>query len=251
MWRSVLFALICCGLPVAAQNPREIMDEVRRRAASKTFRYEGRITAQKAGGSKDEKVWRCERTGAPGQSKMLLRFVEPAEIRGVALLVWNHLARPSEIWLYTPALGRHRRIAQQDRSSRFAGTDFSFEDFEESDPASWEYSELLEAQEGGEACWRISARRAGPSRSQYNRQLIWVSKANMVVLRADKWRADQLARRLSMRSFEMRQQILTPMRTQVVDLLQNTTTTLELTEARYDERLPDSRFTLEALKGAW
>jgi outer membrane lipoprotein-sorting protein len=235
----------------AAQTATQIMEEVHRRAHSDNFRYDGRITTRKANGAKDQKSWRCERLGEAGSSKMMLRFLDPADIRGVALLVWNHSQKPSEMWLYTPALARTRRIAQQDRSSRFAGTDFSFEDFEESDTSSWDYSEMQEEQEGGEACWRITAHRSTTHPSQYDREWIWVSKEKMTPLRIDKFRGGKLARRLTMHSLESRQGIWTPMRVEVVDLLGNSSTTLELVDAHYNQRMPESQFTLEAAKGSW
>jgi outer membrane lipoprotein-sorting protein len=238
-----------CGL--AAQTAAQIMDEVHRRAHAENFRYDGRISTRKANGATERKSWRCQRLGVAGSSKMLLRFTDPADIRGVALLVWNHPQKPSEMWLYTPALARTRRIAPQDRSSRFAGTDFSFEDFEESDTSSWEYSDLQEEREGGEACWRIAARRSVTHPSQYDRETVWVSKEKMTPLRIDKFRGGKAARRLTMQSLELRQGIWTPMRVEVVDLLGSSTTTLELVDARYNQRMPESQFSLEALKGSW
>jgi hypothetical protein len=247
---ALLVALCGTACAAAAPNAREIMEEVQRRSLSKNFRYEGRITTRKVSGAQDEKTWRYERLGAAGQSKVLLRFLDPAEIRGVTLLVWNHPQKASDIWLFTPSLGRNRRVAQQDRSTRFAGTDFSFEDFEESDASIWDYSELQEEQESGEPCWRVSARRSQPSRSQYDKYWIWVSKAKMTPLRVDKWRGGKVAQRISMRSLEQRQGFWTPMLIEVADLSKNSTTTLRLTDARYDERMSESHFTLEAMKGS-
>ena len=77
-----------------------------------------------------------------GDSKAVLRFTAPAEVKGVALLVVNHPDRASDQWMWTPAIERDRRIALQDRSTRFFGTDFSFEDLEERDVNQYEYALL-------------------------------------------------------------------------------------------------------------
>jgi Outer membrane lipoprotein-sorting protein len=244
-------ALLCTASAFGASTAAQIMEEVHHRAHAENFRYDGRITTRKANGATDRKSWRCQRLGEAGSSKTMLRFTDPADIRGVALLVWNHSGKQSEMWLYTPALARTRRVAQQDRSSRFAGTDFSFEDFEESDTSAWEYSDLREETEGGEPCWRIAARRSITHPSQYDRETIWVSREKMTPVRIDKFRGGKAARRLAMQSLELRQGIWTPMRIDVVDLLGNSTTTLELADARYNQRMPESQFTLEGLKGAW
>ncbi|MBI4893529.1 MAG: outer membrane lipoprotein-sorting protein [Acidobacteria bacterium] len=189
--------------------------------------------------------------GAPGNSKVMLRFSSPAEIRGVALLMWNHAGRPADIWLYTPSIARHRRIAQQDRSAKFAGTDFSFEDLEEDDLSQYDYSEIQDAQEAGEACWRITAKRKAVRRSQYDKNWIWISKTRYTPLRMDKWRDNQVVRRVLMKKLEQRQTIWTPMLVEIADMAEGSRTTLELFSAQYDSRMSESSFTLEAMKSAW
>ena len=58
---------------------------------------------------------------------------------GVALLIANHPDRASDQWMWRPEIGRDQRIALQDRSTRFFGTDFSFEDLEERDVNQYDY----------------------------------------------------------------------------------------------------------------
>jgi len=249
---GILAALAALG--AAGQSPstaREIMQEVQRRSFSKSFRYDGHITVRKASGVTDRKTWRYERFGPPGDSKVMLRFLDPAEIRGVALLVWNSPGKAADMWLYTPSLERTRRIARQDRASRFAGTGFSFEDLEESDIAQWDYSELQDATENGEACWRITGRRVSDRRSLRDKNWLWIGKQKMTALRIEKFRGDRLAKRLSMSAFELKQEIWTAMSVEVADLSDRSVTTLQLTDARYDVRMSKSGFTLEALRGPW
>ena len=83
---------------------------------------------------------RSSGSASHGESKSVLRFTAPAEVKGVALLVVNHPDRASDQWMWTPAIERDRRIALQDRSTRFFGTDFSFEDLEERDVDQYDYA---------------------------------------------------------------------------------------------------------------
>ena len=110
-----------------------------------------------AKGKISDKRWTYDRLGSHGQSKAVLRFTAPAEVKGVALLIVNHPDRASDQWMWTPALERDRRIALQDRSTRFFGTDFSFEDLEERDVDQYDYR--LEGVEplDGAACWKIQS----------------------------------------------------------------------------------------------
>ena len=109
------------------------MAEAQRRHETKSQRYEGLLQVLDAKGKVADKRWTFSRLGSHGRSKSVLRFLVPAEVKGVALLVVNHPDRASDQWMWTPALQRERRIALQDRSTRFFGTDFSFEDLEERD----------------------------------------------------------------------------------------------------------------------
>jgi hypothetical protein len=73
------------------------------------------------------KRWSYDRLGSHGNRKAVLRFTAPAEVKGVALLIVNHPDRSSDHWMWIPDIGRERRVAFQDRSTRFFGTDFTFE----------------------------------------------------------------------------------------------------------------------------
>ena len=104
----------------------------------------GLLQVLDAKGKVADKRWTFTRLGSHGRSKSVLRFLAPAEVKGVALLVVNHPDRASDQWMWTPALQRERRIALQDRSTRFFGTDFSFEDLEERDVNQFDYRLLGE-----------------------------------------------------------------------------------------------------------
>ena len=124
---------------------RQIVAESQRRGRADSQRYEGSLEVISANNKVSKKRWQSDRLGSYGNSKAIIRFTEPAEVKGVALLVVNHPDRSSDQWMWTPAIGRDRRIAQQDRSTRFFGTDFSFEDLEERDVDQFDFK--LEGEE--------------------------------------------------------------------------------------------------------
>src|SRR5437016_6245200 len=139
---------------VAAQEPRQIMEEVQRRQQSQTQHYEGTLEVIGNGNRIATKRWVFDRLDVFGNSKGMLRFTVPAEVKGVGLLIVNHPDRASDQWLWRPNIGREQRIALQDRSTRFFGTDFSFEDLEERDAD--QYDLKLLADEG--SAWKIESR---------------------------------------------------------------------------------------------
>src|SRR5262245_29759413 len=153
----IVIAVLAVASPRAADDPREIVQESQRRTDAKSQRYEGSLRVIDAKGKIADKRWTFTRLGSHGNSKAVLRFTQPAEVKGVALLIVNHPDRASDQWMWTPALQRERRIALQDRSTRFFGTDFSFEDLEERDVNQFTYRLLNEQSVDGAVCWHIES----------------------------------------------------------------------------------------------
>ena len=63
-----------------------------------------------------------------GTEKMILRFLEPTEVKGTTLLVYDHDAKSDEMWVYLPALHKVRRIVSEEKSKSFMGSEFSHAD---------------------------------------------------------------------------------------------------------------------------
>ena len=101
------FAAMCVLAASAfAQDPRQVIEEVQRRSRSHSQRYEGTLEVVGAGNRIATKRWTFERIGSFGDSKALLRFAAPAEVKGVALLIVNHPDRASDQWMWRPSIGR-------------------------------------------------------------------------------------------------------------------------------------------------
>jgi hypothetical protein len=231
-------------------DPRAVVAEMQRRATVDSQRYEGALRVTDAGGRVSTKRWTYDRLGSNGTSKTVIRFTEPAEVKGVALLIFNYADRPSDQWMWTPALNRDRRIATQDRRTRFFGTDFSFEDLEERDVGRYEYVLGGEEPIDGTPCWRIDARPHGGVRSQYTRSRLWIRTSDYTFAQIDNFAGDTLIRRLSYGHIGIVQGIATARSIDVRDLQRRSQTTLTLDTVTYNVSLDKNQFTLAAL-GRW
>ena len=244
----LLVALIAAPL-LAADTAQEIVDEAQRRATTKSERYEGLLESFNASGKKtSEKRWVFQRVGAHGQSKSIIRFTAPAEVRGVALLIVNRPDRASDQWMWTPAIERDRRIALQDRSTKFFGTDFSFEDLEEREAAQYEHQLLGEEAIGGAAAWKIQANPKPSRSSQYTKQIVWIRKDNYATVRIDSYVKDQVARRLELSDLRQVGGIWTAHDTMMTDEQRRTRTRLRLDKVEYNLPLKEDDFTVQALR---
>src|SRR5579862_9427936 len=179
------------ALALPAQDARQIMEESQKRARVNSQHYEGLLQVIEPSGKTTEKRWQSQRLGSSGNSKTLLRFTAPAEVKGVALLVISHTDRAADEWMWTPSIGRERRIALQDRSTRFFGTDFSFEDLEERDVDQFDFRLTGEESIDGAPCWRIEATPRKGKTSQYTLTRLWIRKDNYVAAQYDSFVKDQ------------------------------------------------------------
>ena len=250
MWRIVGSLLLIAGVAAsaAAQSAREIMQESQRRAEASSQRYEGLLQVIDAKGRVTDKRWEYTRLGSHGASKSVLRFTAPAEVKGVALLVLNHPDRASDQWMWTPAIARDRRIALQDRSTRFFGTDFSFEDLEERDVDQYDFSLAGEESMDGVACWKIEARPRQTKTSQYTRSRVWVRKDNYAYVQIENDIKSDLVRRLKYSQLEQVQGIWTARLLEMTDLRRNSRTILKLEKLQYNQPMKDEDFTLQSLR---
>jgi len=242
-------AIATMSAPILAQpDARAIVEEVQRRAESKSQRYEGLLQVLNEKGKVADKRWLFTRLGSHGRSKAVLRFVAPAEVKGVALLIVNHPDRASDQWMWTPALQRERRIALQDRSTRFFGTDFSFEDLEERDVDQYNYRLLGEETIDGAPCWRVESTPSQKKISQYTKANVWIRKDNYVLAQVESYIKADVVRRLKYSDFVQVQEVWTGRRLEMLDLRRKSRTILTLEKLEYNVPLKDEDFTLQSLR---
>jgi hypothetical protein len=236
--------------PAAANrgDARAIMEESQRRTDAKSFQYEGLLQSFDAKDKLTEKRWLFDRAGSHGRSKAVLRFTGPAEVKGVALLIGNHPDRASDQWMWTPNIERDRRIALQDRSTRFFGTDFSFEDLEERDVDQYDYSMLGNESIDSADCWKIALTPKPGRSSQYSRAIAWIRKDNYVFARLDNFVKDEVVKRLTSSTIENIQGIWTARQLEMTDLHRGSRTRLTLQQVRYNLPTRDEDFTLQAIR---
>jgi outer membrane lipoprotein-sorting protein len=244
------WVILFASIALRGQSAVEIAQKSQDRARSQSEHYTGTLQVSDSNRKVTEKRWTFDRIGSHGNSKSILRFTAPSEVKGVALLIVNHPDRASDQWMWTPALERDRRIALQDRSARFFGTDFSFEDLEERDVDQFDYKLLGEETFEGAACWKLESRPKLKKSSQYTSSELWIRKDNYVLIRIDHYKKDKLVRRIDYRDVEDIQDIWTPKTLEVNDIGRKSRTVMRVENLKYNQPMQDSEFTVEALRHA-
>lgn len=106
---------------------------------------------------------------------VLITFLSPGDINGTALLNYTNRNKDDERWLYLPALNRVKRIASQNKSGPFMGSDFSYEDLSSPETDKFTYMLLNEEHIAGQDCYVVE-RKPKDHDTGYSRQLVWYDK---------------------------------------------------------------------------
>jgi outer membrane lipoprotein-sorting protein len=184
---------IALALPDKPKDGLAVMVEVDKRRRTASEYSEGMITVEEKGKTK-QKAWRSWRLGWGPESKGLIQFQEPAEVKGVGLLTLSHAGKPAEQWFYAPAIDRDRRVARQEKSTRFLGTHFTFEDMEERDLDAYAYTLIGAESLTGARCFKIEAVPKPQEDSQYSKLVFWVLQDRYVTIRVETYVEGSLRR---------------------------------------------------------
>jgi len=242
---------ILVSLHVHAENRAlEIMREVERRQRAASQSNLGAIEVVDSGGKVLNKAWRFHREGNRGSSRILVRFLTPPEVRGVGLLTLNHPDKPAEQWLYTPAIRRDRRVAPQEKSQRFMGTDFTHEDMEERAVEGYDYELLGEEMFAGQPSWKIRAFYKSRDNTQYSQLYLWVRKDIVVNTYVEFYVAEKLRKTLRWDDWRQIQGIWSPHLAEMRDLARRSTTRIRTSELRYNVGFEPEWFSLRNLRRA-
>jgi outer membrane lipoprotein-sorting protein len=108
--------------------------------------------------------------------KSLTIFDAPKDVEGTALLTWTHKTADDDVWLYLPSLARVKRIASNNKSGAFMGSEFAFEDIGSQEVEKFTYRYLRDEKLDGQDCTVVEQVPAYAN-SGYSKQVVWRDKA--------------------------------------------------------------------------
>jgi hypothetical protein len=86
-------------------------------------------------------------------------FLSPADTKNTGFLTYDYYEdeKDDDQWLYLPALGKEKRIASNDKSSSFMGSDLTNADFIKRKTKNYDYELLSEDEIDGHPVWKIKS----------------------------------------------------------------------------------------------
>lgn len=116
-------------------------------------------------------------------SKVLIKFSTPADIKGTGVLQIEHSGSDDDLWIYLPALKKSRRLVANNKKDSFAGSDFSYGDITLPPVDHYRHTVLRREPVDGFDCHVIESTPASDairSNSGYGRKITWVRADNFL-----------------------------------------------------------------------
>jgi outer membrane lipoprotein-sorting protein len=120
---------------------------------------------------------------AKNTTKTIMRFLEPADVKGTGILTLEYEKKDNDMWLYLPALRKVRRIVSSEKTKSFMGSEFTNSDITRPKINDYTYKLIGAETVGDVECWKIEMTPASKQivdEYGYSKRTCWIGKADFV-----------------------------------------------------------------------
>ncbi|MEZ5071980.1 MAG: outer membrane lipoprotein-sorting protein [Bacteroidales bacterium] len=191
-WKRIAVFLVvfsAFSLTVRSQDPKELVRKSHEVVQIDAFEAVSTLTLSDGrGNERIRKSTMASMTLADGSEKRIIKFLEPAEVKGTGILIFDYPLKDDDMWIYLPALGKTRRIVSQEKSKSFMGSEFSNADMTAPGLEDFTYVLLGTEQIRGHACFKVEAVPLGDDLKKqygYSRVVRWIETDTHLVRRSE------------------------------------------------------------------
>ena len=115
-------------MQAAGQQPDagQIMNKSRDLSITSSLSANINLTiTEKGGATRNRTIAMTTKSFGDGLEKRFIKFIEPADVKGTAMLVVDNKNSADEMWIYLPALKKTRRIVTSEKGKSFMSSEFS------------------------------------------------------------------------------------------------------------------------------
>ena len=192
------FALLLAGAllqtEAKADDPkaREIMQKVNDRDDGDNRTADMEMILIDKRGNKRKRSIRSFRKDKGKDTYTILFFLTPADVKNSGFLTYDYdeSGKDDDQWLYLPALRKTKRIASDDKSGSFFGSDFNYSDLTERDLEDYDFTLMKEVEVNGATTWQIQALPRSKDVADdtgYSKSIMWVRQDIHMVVRSVGW----------------------------------------------------------------
>jgi len=244
LFTAVLAVLLALTGLAAAQRyttAQEVVDAMEAQPAPTTTIATMSMTITAASGHSLTRVMQIW-TADEGRSQ-LIKFLEPADVRGSGFLSVEKASGETETMIYLPALGRVRRVAGGQKQDSFFGSDFSYEEISSlSGDFGDDFDSALKETLPGPTYVLEGTAKPG-SESSYDRIVYQVPEATLVPERVDFYRGGELVKTLTISATSQVGDYTIPSTIRMETVATGSYTTLDQSDFSVDQDIPADVFT--------
>ncbi len=187
---AILLALVTfSSISVYAQEAKQIVDKFN--TTMKVSGVEGIATLTIVDSKGRERVRKISQARKlfdnADTEKSIIKFLEPADVKGTGLLTYSYEKKDDDIWLYLPALRKTRRIVSSEKASSFMGSEFSYADIITPDIDDFGYKLVETENIDGIECWKIEITPNTEDiadENGFSKKIVFIAKKDYVIRKA-------------------------------------------------------------------
>jgi len=143
-------------------------------------------------GNRRERTIRALSQDVGEDTHSIMFFMSPADVKDTGFLTYDFDddEKDDDQWLFLPALKKTKRIASNDKSGSFMGSDFSYADMTDRKLDYYDYKLMKETEVDGAKVWQIESipnTEEEIDETGYTKSVVFVRQDNFVVVRAVSW----------------------------------------------------------------
>jgi len=181
------------------------------------------------------------------QQKFYVYFHRPADVNKMGFLVWKHLDKDDDRWLYLPALDLVKRISSADKRTSFVGSHFFYEDVS-GRHIDEDVHELIDTTK---SYYVLKNTPKDPKSVEFAHFTMWIHRSTFLVVKTEYYdRQGKKYRVYEAKEVKTIQGYPTVTKARMTDLRTKGYTDLAYKDVKYDIGLPESIFTERYLRRA-
>lgn len=246
--------LLLSLLRISAQQPDagQIMEKSRELTLTGSLKANVSLTiTEKNGSTRNRTISMITKSYADGTEKRLIKFLEPADVKGTGMLIIDYKTAADEMWIYLPALKKTRRIVSSEKGKSFMNSEFSNADMSSPSLSDFKYRHLEGS--GQDDVWIIESIPADNEKVAeygFSRRISYIGKSNYQVKKMEFFdRENKLFKIIEIASVfpgENSKYIISEMK--AVNLSNGRSSVIKLTNITLNSGAEDSLFTLQNLE---
>ena len=159
---------------------KEIVEKAYSRPQGEDREAELKMTLVNARGDTREREIKQFSKDYADEEKSIMFFTAPADVAGTSFMNWSYDdGRNDDQWIYLPSLRRVRRISSDDKSDRFMGSDFTYDDLGDRHPDDDNHKLIREETIDGKDCFVVESKPVDPD-YMYSKTITWIEKDTFI-----------------------------------------------------------------------